>query len=61
MSKVLLPVPHRQQNDEGECVAICAVMALEYIGVEIPYETILRILRTEWFGTVSSKLLALKQ
>ena len=36
-------------------------MVLDYIGVSVPYERLIAILKTEWFGTVTSRILALEQ
>jgi len=61
MPSVILPVTHREQDTDGDCVAACVAMVLDYIGVSVPYERLIAILKTEWFGTVTSRILALEQ
>jgi ABC-type bacteriocin/lantibiotic exporter with double-glycine peptidase domain len=56
MKSILLPVPHMRQRQDGECIVACAVMILNYLGIEVQYEKLLRLLRTDWFGTPASRL-----
>ncbi|MBI5350125.1 MAG: peptidase C39 family protein [Chloroflexi bacterium] len=56
MKSILLPVPHVQQRQDGECIVACAAMILNYLGTEVRYEKLLRLLRTDWFGTPASRL-----
>lgn len=41
MNHILLPVPHLQQQERGECLAACAAMLLAYVAFvktgELPY------------------------
>ncbi|MEK7440427.1 MAG: peptidase C39 family protein [Chloroflexota bacterium] len=56
MNPVQLKVPHLQQSSDGECVAVCAAMVLEYLDVDVKYQRILKLLGTQPFGTISSQL-----
>jgi ABC-type bacteriocin/lantibiotic exporter with double-glycine peptidase domain len=51
MPKILLPVLHRQQRAEADCLPACAAMVLDYWGVSIPYAQLLKLLHTREFGT----------
>ncbi len=53
MLPILLPVTHIQQRKNGECLAACAAMILNYMGLRIDYDRLLKLLRTQWFGTAS--------
>lgn len=44
-SFVLLPVDHIAQHETGECLAACAAMLLNYIGVSLDYKRLVRLLR----------------
>lgn len=46
-----LPVSHVRQRRDGDCVAACASMALDYIGRPTWYRRLLRLLRTVTIGT----------
>ena len=37
MPKVLLSVPHRSQQSDGDCLAACAAMVLAHLGRAIDY------------------------
>ena len=50
MPKVLLPVSHLKQQSEGDCLAACAAMVLQYVGVGIAYSDLLQLLRIRSFG-----------
>lgn len=56
MTSVILPVPLIQQRDEGECLAACAAMVLDYMGMSVPYARLLKLLRIQWFGTASFRI-----
>jgi len=57
-----LPVPHLQQADRGECLAICTAMVLSYRKVPINYRRLLKVLRIQpGFGAAFPNLQALKQ
>lgn len=56
MTPVRLSVPHIPQHKDGECVAACAAMLLDYMGVSASYNQILKLLGTEWFGTFASQI-----
>jgi ABC-type bacteriocin/lantibiotic exporter with double-glycine peptidase domain len=47
----LLPISHRQQILQADCLAACAAMILDYLHVPIQYEHLLRLLKVRSFGT----------
>jgi len=47
MKPILLPVPHRQQQDRGECLVACAVMTMSYIDIPIPYKRLFTLLQVK--------------
>lgn len=51
MPKRLLQVPHHKQTHESDCLATCALMALETIGENVPYARLLSILDIKPWGT----------
>ncbi len=57
----LLSVPHQQQRREADCLAACAVMALEAVGRKINYARVARLLRVETHGTPFRNLRLLEQ
>ena len=61
MKPIRLNVSHIQQREGGDCVAACAAMALDYLGVSVSYEQIKRIIQIEWFGTPSFYIRKLEQ
>ena len=61
MTAILLPVAHREQVSEAECVAVCVAMVLDYIGINASYERVMQILQTKEWGTVVSRIQALEQ
>lgn len=51
MPKILLPVSHRQQRAEADCLPACAQMVLDYWGISVSYTRLQKLLRTRQFGT----------
>lgn len=47
MPSVLLPVKHLQQPRDGECLAACAMMVLNYVGVNITYRKLIKTLNIQ--------------
>jgi ABC-type bacteriocin/lantibiotic exporter with double-glycine peptidase domain len=45
MTSLILPVPHVQQRNRGECLAACAAMVLGYLDIVIAYGRLLKLLR----------------
>jgi ABC-type bacteriocin/lantibiotic exporter with double-glycine peptidase domain len=43
--KVLLSVPHRSQQRDGDCLAACAAMVLAHLGHAIDYSQLLKMLK----------------
>ena len=48
---ILLPVSHRRQNQQADCLAACAAMVVDYLQVAITYPRLLRLLRVDVIGT----------
>jgi len=46
-----LPVPHWQQQRQGECLVACVAMVLAYVGQQVQYERLLKQLNTSTAGT----------
>jgi ABC-type bacteriocin/lantibiotic exporter with double-glycine peptidase domain len=47
MATVFLPVEHIRQRQDGECLAACAAMILNFIGRPIIYDRLLRLLAVD--------------
>jgi ABC-type bacteriocin/lantibiotic exporter with double-glycine peptidase domain len=57
MSPILLPVPHIQQHNSGECLVACAAMLLNYLGISVSYDRLFRLLKVRpLIGTPSSNI-----
>lgn len=41
----LLPVPHIQQTDHGECLAVCVAMVLQYLNISFSYRKLRTLLK----------------
>jgi ABC-type bacteriocin/lantibiotic exporter with double-glycine peptidase domain len=52
----LLPVSHRRQRQQSDCLIACTAMILDYLQVPFPYDRLPRLLRAEAHGTVFSHL-----
>lgn len=52
----LLSVPHRQQEDDVGCLAACAQMVLDYLGIDEPQATLNRLLGLTSIGTPYSNI-----
>ncbi len=61
MPKILLSVPLLNQKSDGDCLAACAAMTLEYINDTIEYHQLLKILNVASFGAPASNIRNLKQ
>ena len=59
MPKHLLPVPHHKQRERAACLAACAAMVLNYLGLSVAYERLLKLLRVKPYGTSGRNLLHL--
>ncbi len=44
MAAPWLPVPHRKQRHRADCLAACAAMALDYLGITVSYPSLLQLL-----------------
>jgi ABC-type bacteriocin/lantibiotic exporter with double-glycine peptidase domain len=49
--KPLLSVSHLQQQTESDCLPVCAQMVLVYLGFDVSYIQLLKLLGTKQFGT----------
>jgi len=54
--KTLLPVPHRIQRRQADCLAACAAMILEYLGRPTDYARLVTLLGIRDFGAPSSNI-----
>jgi len=61
MNPVHLPIRHFRQHRDGECLAACAKMAMDYIGISVSYERLLKLLHIKPFGALFSMLRELEQ
>lgn len=56
MPNILLPIPHYTQHSDGDCLAACAKMVLDYLGVPADYDHLLWLLGVKPYGTPGSRL-----
>lgn len=56
MPKVLLTVPHQLQQSDGDCLAACAAMVLTYLGQQIDYPKLLRLLKVKSYGAPAGNI-----
>ena len=61
MPKTLLSVSHLRQRAEADCLPICVQIVLAYLGRNEPYEHLVKVLGTRWFGTPADNILRLEQ
>ena len=54
--KVLLSVPHRHQQSDGDCLAACAAMVLAHLGHAIDYAQLLRLLQIKPHGAPAGNI-----
>lgn len=59
MPKSLLQIPHHKQLQGADCLAACAAMMLEYLGLGVPYRRIVQHLNITSLGTPHRNLLNL--
>lgn len=52
----LLPIPHRQQQADGDCLAACAAMVLAHLHRDITYDAILHLLRIQPYGAPAGNI-----
>lgn len=51
-----LRVPHIQQRSNADCLAACAAMLLEYVGLRVDYVRLVRVLGISELGTPYSRI-----
>lgn len=56
MPQRLLPVPHRRQQADGDCLAACAAMVLSYWQRDVTYSALLLLLRIQPYGAPASNI-----
>lgn len=56
MPKVLLPVSHLKQRSEGDCLAACAAMVLDHLGLTLSYPDLLELLKIRSYGAPASNI-----
>ena len=54
-----LPVPHREQVQDADCLPACVAMILEYLGRPLAYDDLLHLLDTTPYGTITRNVLRL--
>jgi ABC-type bacteriocin/lantibiotic exporter with double-glycine peptidase domain len=47
----LLPVPHKRQRQDADCLAACAAMVLAHSGQQVDYDQLLKLLQVKSYGT----------
>ncbi len=52
----LLPISHRRQQQEADCLAACAAMTLNYLHVPIRYDRLVRLLNIRTHGAAFANL-----
>lgn len=52
----LLPVSHRRQKQQADCLAACAAMVLDYLQIPINYDNLTRLLEVDAIGTPFRRL-----
>ncbi|MBX3011302.1 MAG: hypothetical protein KF832_07330 [Caldilineaceae bacterium] len=50
----LLPVLHRPQIEQADCLAACSAMILDYLHIPIQYDRLRRLLNVRNFGVIFS-------
>ena len=53
---MLLPLRNVRQRQQADCLVACTVMVLEYLGIQIDYDRLLRLLGTGEPGTPFSNI-----
>jgi ABC-type bacteriocin/lantibiotic exporter with double-glycine peptidase domain len=61
MTPIILSVTHIRQARDGDCVPVCTLMALIYMGAAVNFDQLVRLLDTRWFGTTSYKIRELEK
>lgn len=61
MPATLLTVPHIQQRDNSDCLAACAAMILAFVGIQVPYPRLVRILNIQSYGAPARNLYHLSE
>jgi len=56
MPSILLPVPHHKQQQQADCLAACAAMALAHLNISVDYVQLLKILKVKSFGAAGQNL-----
>lgn len=61
MPKTLLLVPHIPQENDGDCLAACAAMVLQYLQQPLSYPQIRQLLRVKPYGAPAGNIRYLTQ
>ena len=61
MPKILLTVPQQKQQSDGDCLAACAAMVLNYLNRPVAYASLLKLLKIKPFGAPASNIRLLEQ
>jgi ABC-type bacteriocin/lantibiotic exporter with double-glycine peptidase domain len=46
----ILKIAHYRQQQQADCLAACALMALTHLGIHVRYARLLRLLQVKSFG-----------
>jgi ABC-type bacteriocin/lantibiotic exporter with double-glycine peptidase domain len=57
----LLAVPQQKQQSDGDCLAACAAMVLNYLDRSVAYTRLLKLLKIKSFGAPASNIRLLEQ
>lgn len=57
----LLPVSHKEQSQQSDCLAACAAMVLDHIGVPVSYDELLELLQIGEYGALYGNLRHLEE
>ena len=57
----ILPITHYRQQQQADCLAACASMALTHLNIRVRYGRLLRLLQVKSFGASFYNLRALDQ
>lgn len=52
----MLPVSHLKQRSEGDCLAACAPLVLDHLGLTLSYPDLLELLKIRSYGAPASNI-----
>ena len=51
-----LPISHRRQQQQADCLAACAAMVLDYLQIPVKYDRLMRLLNIRAYGAAFANL-----